>query len=175
MPTFYRFTCPTCSLPFASRVKAAKYCCRECFWKAHSGEGHSGWKGGRHHNTEGYVRQLVRTRKYELEHRVLAESALGRSLPPKAVVHHWDDNPANNTPSNLVICQDDAYHLLLHARKRRFDDTGSLDLKRCCVCKVPKPLDEFYKCASAWDKRQERCKICDNATRDERPRYAVRL
>ena len=31
---------------------------------------------------------------------------------------HLDGNPRNNAPSNLVICQDKAYHMLLHARQR---------------------------------------------------------
>lgn len=172
MAKLYNFTCPACASVFTSRIKTAKYCCQECFWKSNAGSGNYNWKGGIHLNSEGYKRQMVRTQKYELEHRILAESALGHSLPEKAVVHHWDDNPANNTPSNLVICQDDAYHFLLHRRKRRLEDTGSLELKRCVICKSPKTLSEFYKCSASWDGRQQRCKTCDNATRNQRPRYS---
>ena len=68
---------------------------------------------------QGYLRMLV-DGKYVLEHVFLAEKALGRSLPSKAVVHHMNNNPADNhTPFNLVICPDQAYHFLLHKRARK--------------------------------------------------------
>jgi hypothetical protein len=65
------------------------------------------------------------------EHILLAERALGKPLPPKAVVHHMNENPADNhTPFNLVICPDQAYHLLLHQRTRELRKRGEEELKR---------------------------------------------
>jgi hypothetical protein len=61
------------------------------------------------------------TRGYVYEHILVAESVLGHSLPAGAVVHHVDGNKHNNAPGNLVICEDDAYHRLLHTRMRRLD------------------------------------------------------
>lgn len=71
-------------------------------------------------NGEAYV--MVRVGDaYKGEHIIIAEKALGKALPPKAVVHHMDrDGENNNTksPWNLVVCPDQNYHMLLHARAR---------------------------------------------------------
>jgi hypothetical protein len=63
---------------------------------------------------QGYI-MIWDGKKYVMEHVLLAEQALGRKLPPGAVVHHMNEDPADNlTPLNLVICPDQAYHLLIH-------------------------------------------------------------
>ena len=36
------------------------------------------------------------------------------SLPPGAVVHHWDRNNLNNTPTNLAVFASQAEHLAFH-------------------------------------------------------------
>jgi len=56
-----------------------------------------------------------------LAHVLIAEKALGKKLPPGAVVHHADGNPSNNKNSNLVICPSQAYHMLIHARTRAYE------------------------------------------------------
>lgn len=56
-------------------------------------------------------------RKYE--HIYKAEQALGKPLSKEAVVHHMNNIPwDNDTPFNLVVCPDQAYHLLLHRRMK---------------------------------------------------------
>lgn len=74
---------------------------------------------------EGYVesrdgyRHIYVDGKKILEHVHLAERALGRPLPHGAVVHHMNKQPADNyTPFNLIICPNQAYHMLLHKRMR---------------------------------------------------------
>jgi hypothetical protein len=62
------------------------------------------------------------------EHRLVAATALGKPLPEKAVVHHHDDG-------TLVICQDQGYHNLLHARMRAIDVTGDPNKRICTYCK----------------------------------------
>lgn len=68
------------------------------------------------------------------EHVLVAERALGRRLPTGAVVHHVDENPRNNVPTNLVICPDQAYHMLLHRRARALDECGHADWRKCNFC-----------------------------------------
>jgi hypothetical protein len=68
------------------------------------------------------------------EHVLVCEKALGKPLPAGAVVHHVDGNRLNNDPSNLVICQDSAYHNLLHARTRAVAATGNPNARVCCRC-----------------------------------------
>ncbi len=70
------------------------------------------------------------------EHILVAETALGKPLPPGAEVHHVDENKGNNLPSNLVVCPDAAYHKLLHQRQRAFDACGHYDWRKCQFCKV---------------------------------------
>ena len=64
----------------------------------------------------------------------VAEKALGKPLPPGAIVHHVDENKANNAPSNLVICPDRAYHNLLHQRMRARDACGNPNWRMCWCC-----------------------------------------
>lgn len=67
-------------------------------------------------------------------HIFVAEKALGRPLPPKAVVHHHDENQLNNEPTNLVICPNNSYHLVLHRRMRAYDECGHASWRKCGYC-----------------------------------------
>lgn len=75
------------------------------------------FKGGLYQRKDGY--KLIRgKREKPLEHRILAERALGRPLKRTEDVHHVDANRSNNRPSNLIVCTH-AYHMSLHARMRK--------------------------------------------------------
>jgi hypothetical protein len=69
------------------------------------------------------------------KHIVICEEVLGKPLPPKAEVHHVDENKGNNKNNNLVICQDSAYHKLLHQRMRALKACGHADWLKCTCCK----------------------------------------
>jgi hypothetical protein len=81
------------------------------------GERNGQWKGGRQLDSDGYV--LIHSPDHPCrnaagcvrEHRLVMESILGRHLTPTEVVHHKDDNPANNEPSNLELYETNADHL----------------------------------------------------------------
>lgn len=103
------------------------------------GADHPNWKGGRYISV-GYVMILQPSHPrakggYVQEHILFAEKALGRMLPPKAEIHHVNESKQDNSPGNLVLCPDRAYHHLLHARSRAFDATGNPNLRRCPFCK----------------------------------------
>ena len=81
-----------------------------------------------------YIGYHVRGR-YVGEHTWKVEKAIGHTLPAGAVVHHADGDTLNNANSNLVACQDTAYHQLLHQRQRALEACGHPSWRRCWVCK----------------------------------------
>ena len=105
------------------------------------------------------------------EHIIIAERALGRLLPPAAVIHHVDGNGRNNAPSNLVICEDQAYHMILHARQRVMDAHGDPDSdKICSTCQVVRIKHLFTRNASCWDGLHPECRFCKYPREAERKR-----
>lgn len=114
----------------------------------------SRWQGGVKIGSKGY--RLIMTPEhpnadgqgYVREHVLVAEKALGKYLPRKARVHHQDEDPTNNTPSNLVICENDKYHKLLHVRLRAYRATGNPNSRKCVICgkwDVPGTGDMIWK------------------------------
>ncbi len=106
-----------------------------------SGPAHPRWKGGKI-SSLGYrwVRQPGHPRAhangYILEHVLVASRALGKPVPRGCPVHHVNGIGIDNTPSNLVVCQDQRYHRLLHIRARALKATGDPCQRRCGLCKT---------------------------------------
>lgn len=103
-------------------------------------KGHNVGHGKQRHpraNANGYV----------LEHLLVAERALGRPLSLEMEVHHVNEITSDNRGTNLVICEDLAYHKLLHRRMRAYRATGNPNSWKCKYCKqwgldlYVKPLD----------------------------------
>lgn len=104
------------------------------------------FKGGRRVNQSGYVICLRpehprASHRYVAEHILVAEQALGRFLDRKHPVHHVDENRSNNVGRNLVICENDAYHHLLHRRSRALAACGNPSYRPCGFCSEHDALD----------------------------------
>lgn len=100
-------------------------------------------------------------------HRLRAERALGKPLPPQAVVHHADGSRSDDAP--LVICQDQAYHKLLHVRafvKAKGGDPN-VDLF-CRSCNQIKPKSEFHNRHGSPIGVVATCKACKSAYDQQR-------
>ena len=104
-------------------------------------------------------------------HRERAEKALGRPLPTGADVHHVDEDIQSAT-ARLVICQDRAYHKLLHVRMRVLNAGGNPNTDRVCSrCQKPLPFAAFNARKSSINSGlQTACRECMNAYRRERNR-----
>lgn len=114
-------TCKGCGRTFTVREAEVKrgngrFCSKRCRL---TGEGNPSWKGGVSHSSDGYVSIRTEPGRHVREHVVVAERALGHRLPLGAEVHHFNENRSDNRNRNLVICQDVAYHRLLHMLRRR--------------------------------------------------------
>jgi hypothetical protein len=95
------------------------------------------------------------------EHVAIVEAALGKRLPVGAVVHHVDGNKFNNANANLVACDSQAYHMLLHARTRVIKVGGDPDIQAVCSkCYELKRLDDFHRNAHKDMGRHDACKKC---------------
>ena len=114
---------------------------------------------------DGYI-EIKKDKVSRLAHVLIAEAALGKPLPKQAHVHHFDENPQNNHPSNLVICPDAAYHQLLHRRMRAMQETGNPNLMKCQYCKswdepenikVGKRVKYHASCKREYEARRTSC------------------
>jgi hypothetical protein len=153
-----------------------KACCsKECARLRQRGPLNSAWKGGRQIESNGYVRVWMPSHPRAdkngtvLEHLLVAQAALGYPVPARHPVHHFDENKSNNERSNLVICQDNRYHMLLHARKRILDAGGDPDkVKICGVCKQLVQREEFHKNRATIDGLNQNCKPCQKRLANNR-------
>ena len=76
--------------------------------------------------------------------RIKVRSILGKPIPKGAEIHHCDENQDNNENSNLVLCQDGAYHKLLHMRMQALKESGNVHNRKCTYCGNWDSPDNLY-------------------------------
>ena len=108
-----------------------------------NGENNPSWKRGWAFSSDGAI-FIHENGTQVLEHRKIAGDVFGKPLPPNTIVHHIDRNPANNEKSNLVICENDAYHKLLHYREAAYYSCGNANWLKCRFCKEYDDPDNLY-------------------------------
>lgn len=135
------------------------------------GADHPRWNGGRR-MLSGYIYVLLPNHPnadstgYVGEHVLHAAQALGKRVPGGAVVHHVDGDRARNVNSNLVLCQDQAYHMILERRTRSLDACGNANWLVCMYCTnqddpsnmhIRKTGGAYHNsCAAAYNRRRRR-------------------
>jgi hypothetical protein len=97
------------------------------------------WDGGLYINKRVFIympnHHRASSNGYVLRAIYVAEKALGKPLPINAVVHHHDRDQTNDDNSNIVICDSQAYHFLLHKRTRAYLACRNANWIKCKICK----------------------------------------
>jgi hypothetical protein len=141
------------------------------------------WRGGRSATGFGHVtlRQPdhpnANRGKQVLEHVAIAAAALGRAIPKGVEVHHVNEDPSDNSRGNLVICQDHAYHFLLHRRLRALLACGNPNYMKCEICHQYDDPSQLYvsrtrayravhPACNAKGQRDRRARITQSALED---------
>lgn len=113
------------------------------------------------------------------QHGRVAERALGKPLPEGAIVHHINENRADNRPCNLLICTT-AYHNILHRRLRAYKASGHADWRRRYYCRRYSDPRELSSPARSPHLYHRQCRHDHDAQHRERTnardraRYAAR-
>ena len=127
-----------------------------------NGPNNPNWKGGKF-KIKGRLVVLapkcskVHHNGYTLEHIVKAEKVLGKPLPTNAVVHHINGIKDDDRNENLIICESNSYHILLHHRASALKACGNANWRRCWICKE---YDDIKNLLITHSNNTVRHKVC---------------
>lgn len=159
-----------CLRPVKSSGLCSRHYERQRLGKPLTKENEPRMRGTGSTNAQGYVVICG-----EYAHRLAARKVLGRSLMGEECVHHWDENPANNNPDNLVICPNKAYHELLHRRMRALKSRGNANWLRCQLCgnyEDPKSPDMWVEPKGRFGQHRSCGRAVQQSRRDHARRNA---
>lgn len=106
---------------------------------------------------------------YYLEHRLIAELMLGRSLEEEERVHHIDSNKINNVPSNLFVCLDDKHHRNVHSQLERV----SMELVQCGAIKFDHASGQYYLDPYVREFVSKSLELLENPEKDNQQRSFI--
>ncbi|HOV80807.1 MAG TPA: HNH endonuclease signature motif containing protein [Bacillota bacterium] len=126
-------TCLICGCSFEipeawNRKGEGQYCSKQCAsigqGKSRSGPNNPRWNNGpiyggdkRKYLLKRAPEHLSAVRGYVLEHRLVAETMLGRPLKNDEIIHHLNGDPLDNRPENLIVLSR-SEHARLHAKMK---------------------------------------------------------
>lgn len=108
-----------------SEAAFRKFCSKRCFWSFNKGENNPGWQGGTYIDGQGYRHIQLESGRYQYEHRVVMEAALGRKLSSKEVVHHKNEDRLDNRIENLELFSSPGQHIGSHHVTRGTDQPAA--------------------------------------------------
>lgn len=127
------------------------------------GKRSTNWKGGKFIDSYGYVfiyapkNNRADHRGYVREHIMIAERILRKPLPAHAVVHHINGKPGDNRKNNLIICENNSYHIFLHRREVAKKECGNPSWRQCWICKQYDKPENLYINPSCQSARHRPC------------------
>lgn len=140
-----------------------------------NGAEHPGWKGGRKLDKAGYVLAYApehpncNSSGYIREHRLVCERVLGRLLLPTEVVHHKNDDPADNRPENLQVFDSNASHLreTLAGKCPQWSEEGKQRILE--AARTPRAANSHRHSAAGDSECNESPRRCSAETHTSRP------
>jgi len=125
------------------------------------GERHYFWNGGqsKKHGLYLEVRNPTHpradSRGYVPKHILIAEKRLGKALPEGVIVHHFPKYPSDS----LVICENIAYHRLIHRRQTAYFTSGHASWRKCTYCKKYDAPENLYVRPNRSDAYHIECEL----------------
>jgi len=115
------------------------------------------WKGGRSVTYAGYVRiyqpeNPKSSHGYVLEHILIAQKLVG--INKEFEIHHYGQKSDND---KIVICENHAFHMLLHQRTRAYFACGHANWRKCTICKQYDDPQNMYISQPAHHQRHRGC------------------
>src|SRR5262245_40042853 len=101
---------------------------------------------------------------------LVVEKVLGHELPKGVVIHHINEDESDDSHSNLVVCQDQGLHNIIHGRLNALKACGHARWKPCKFCQkysaeillVKNGTSHYHVSCQREDQRKRKREIINN-------------